>query len=258
MEEQMRPPAPTRRVGSGLWTALLSAGLLLYSLAIWLDWPPPAGTRYVPPPGGAGETPAHWWDKAQALRGWSVYREGWAWALLAPAPLERWLAFAGLGLLGAAALWWGTSDGPRRTGRVPMGTLVALVGLGVLLQLGALWLKNPHPAQLLFDRITNRAFTGYFTSATTVRDPAFFFGGYADALAVSDASRLCGHCRSHPPGAILFYWVPLQAVRALPAETQQRLAAHLSWALQIAPGTQPPAETIVAIGAAYVLLLGGR
>ncbi|HUS16093.1 MAG TPA: hypothetical protein VM536_13930 [Chloroflexia bacterium] len=235
------PPAP-----SGRRTLIAAALVALYGLCIWFDLPPAAGTRYLP------TDPVAWWDRVQALRGWSVYPQGWAWPLIPPAPPERWLVLLAAGLLGAAVLWWARDPGHRT-----LLALAALVVLGYAGQLGALWLKHPNANQLLYDRITNRSFTGYFTTAIQTTDPARFFVGYADALAVKDpATRLCGHCRTHPPGPILFYWLPLQAALALSPAVQTDLRQSLVLLTGITPGDYTPPQTIVALAAAHAILLG--
>src|SRR6516162_10727591 len=101
-----------RQVGYGILIVLF----VIYCLAIFLDLPPPAGNKYrqdipasVLKGWGAKANPnglsaSHWWYKTQALRGWSINPEGWAWPKLRPPPLLKWLAILALGLLGAAML----------------------------------------------------------------------------------------------------------------------------------------------------------
>src|SRR5262245_11208822 len=72
-------PTPQSR-SPRLWLLLGGALLAVYAALIWFDLPPPAGMKYVPPPAGLGQTATYWWEKTQALRGWSIYPEGWAWA----------------------------------------------------------------------------------------------------------------------------------------------------------------------------------
>lgn len=230
--------------------------LLVYGLLIWLDLPSPAGLRYEKPPAGQGLVPAHWWDEVQGLRGWAVHPRGWSWALIDPAPLWRWLPLLGLGLAGALLIY--ASVHYRIS---PRYSLLALVILGYPGQLSALWLKDPNPNQLLFERVLNRSFTGYFTSATRASAVYTFFGGYADAFANDDpATRLCGHCRTHPPGPILFYWLPIQAVQSLPSDAQRGLWNSLAGGLQIsvpAPlSPMPPAQAIAGALGSHLVLLG--
>ncbi len=256
-------PAGPRRARLPRWVAALGAGLLAAYLAlIWFDLPVPAGMRYAQPPLGPGDTAANWWDKAQGLRGWSLYPEGWAWALLAPASLAYWLVLIAIGLLGGAGLWAWERRRPRAGALAVAGALVALVVLGYALQLAALWLKQPawlpqpNANQLLYDRVIDRAFTGFFTTAIRGDDPSLFFTRYADAIARTDEHRLCGHCRTHPPGPILFYWIPLEVVKRLPAGQQATLAATLVAATRVTPAPLTPAQDVVALLAGHVILLG--
>src|SRR5947199_9065433 len=78
-------------------SAILIILFAIYCLAIFLDLPPPAGNKYrqdIPvsvlidwgaTPNPNGLSAAHWWYKTQALRGWSMNPEGWAWPKLVPA-----------------------------------------------------------------------------------------------------------------------------------------------------------------------------
>ncbi len=241
----------------GAWIA--AAALLLYAIAIWFDLPTPAGTKYAPPPTGAGLQPASIWDPMQALRGWGVYSlkppSGWAWPFIPPAPRWRWSVILGAGLLGLGWLvFW-----ERRAARRAAAAAVALAGLvvlGYLLQWGALWLKDPHPNQLLTTRIADNSFTGFFTSATQTDDPDRLFGGYLVALQDRSETRLCGHCRTHPPGPILLYWLPMQAIGALPFAWQAGIQAGLVRLLGASPPVLPPAQAIVALLGGHALLAG--
>ncbi|HMA34386.1 MAG TPA: hypothetical protein VKY74_07865 [Chloroflexia bacterium] len=251
------PPGPPTSPPPSAWrtlnAVLLWVGLGIYGLLVWLDLPPPAGTQYAPPPRGAGRAAAHWWDKAQALRGWSVFPEGWAWPLVDPAPLARWLLLLALGGLGAIGLALAERRAARQPGATPWGALAGLVGLGYALQLATLWLKQANAVQLLLDRIVNPGFTGFYTFALQAPGLSTFFGGYAPAIAIPGA---CGHCRTHPPGPMLAYWLPLQALEHLPAAWQQGLSQTLVALGGLTPPPGPPSATALALLAAHAILLG--
>src|SRR6266480_6617007 len=129
-------------------SAILIILFAIYCLAIFLDLPPPAGNKYrqdIPvsvlidwgaTPNPNGLSAAHWWYKTQALRGWSMNPEGWAWPKLVPAPLLHWLAILALGILGAAALHWLERRRAQRPSHGAMLALVALIVFAYALQLG--------------------------------------------------------------------------------------------------------------------------
>jgi hypothetical protein len=259
----VHPENPTRRLGLPAAArlpylptlrrhplALAGAlGLVAYALLIWLDLPAP--------PLAQGQVPARWWEGMQGLRGWWTNPLGWSWALAEPAPLERWLPVLALGVAGALWLYFAG----RRGRAMPAVTLLGLVCLGYAGQLAALWLKYPNPSQLLFERIIDPWANGYFTAATTISDPSVLFRGYADAIRVTGEAALPEHVRTHPPGAVLFFWLPIQVLAALPVAWQQALSDLLVTRLQLTlpPSPAPPltpAQLIVAALGGHVLLLG--
>jgi hypothetical protein len=235
--------------------------LVLYGTAIVLDLPTPAGTRYeqnLPAselakwhatPNPTAEPAAHWWDKLQGLRGWSVVPEGWFWPKLPPPPLAPWLALLGLALLGIAGLRLVEGHAARGRRRVIWLALLALLAFGYTFQLGALWLKSPNVEQLLVDRITDANFTGYFTSALETDSVSAFFSNY-DRTIISP--NWCGHCRTHPPGPVLFYWLGLKGVGQVPLSLQQTLAGILAGAPR--PDLSPAATIVASLGAHMILL----
>ena len=245
--------------------------LAVYGVAIFLDLPSPAGNRYeqalpakvlaqwsVVPSPGAQPAP-HWWSKGQGLRGWSVFPEGWSWPKQLPAPLSRWIAAIGLGLAGAVSLPLLERRARRRRRRIPTQELAALSGFAYLLQLVMLWFKAPNVEALVDERIADPVFSGYLTSALHVDRIDAFFTRYSSTIR---SLAWCSHCRTHPPGPVLFYWVPLQVVERLPVAWQASAAR-----LALAGGTissvgmtpaagMAPAETVVAALGAHAILLG--
>ena len=253
-----RPPRKSWRVRSLI--VLVLAALMIYLLAIGLDLPSPAGSAYrqdLPASELANwgaslqaqdvaATAAHWWDKAQALRGWSVYPEGWAWPKLTPAPVPRWLPLIVLGILAIPGIHWLEGKSARRA---PWLALTALVAFAYGLQLGTLWLKAPNVEELLVERVTSVDFTGYLTSAFNTPDLSAFFAGYSDTV---HSSTWCNHCRTHPPGPVLVYWLALHGLDRLPA-------GWLGAAVGMLPITPypnlPPSLVLVAAGAGQAILL---
>ena len=183
---------------------LAAAGLALYGLAVWFDWWP-------------------------GLRGWRNYPEGWTWPLYPAPPPERfgpvlgWIAFVGA-LLWLAERRIATGPGAR------WGTALALAGLvvgGYGLQVSLLGLKAANPQQLLVERVTSRVFTSYFTLAAS---PGTNFHTFFRDYPAVFPTRLCPHCREHPPGPALTYWLVIRAAEALPPAWQSGLGGA-AWSL---------------------------
>jgi hypothetical protein len=246
------------------WWLLGAVLLLAYSLAIFFDLPTPAGNRYaqnLPPEvvtaWGGSLNPAappapHWWNKVQALRGWSANPEGWFWPKLTPPAWWRWLLPFVLGIIGGVGLYWLE----RMTATHPRGTLwrslLMLVLWTFALQLGMLWLKRENVGQLLATRVEDPQFTGYLTSAIHIDNLSAFFSGYGGTLRSPD---YCSHCKTHPPGPVLSYWLLLRGIERVPPEW-----LHVFWQflrrLEIFPRSNLPLnEDIVALVAANLILL---
>jgi hypothetical protein len=247
----------------GVWVGI---GLLvLYCFMIFLDLPSPAGTTYrqdlpaselaywdAKPVPGAVPAP-HWWNKAQGLRGWSVFPEGWSWPKLGLAPLTHWLALLGLVIVGSAGLWL-LQRWPRHGWWPTALKLAALVLFAYALQLGTLWLKGSSPLQLLLDRVLDPDFSGYLTSALRVDRLAAYFSEYDHTLGSAD---WCSHCKSHMPGPVLFYWLDLRLVRLLPVNWQGVIAQKLLVVGHIRPPDLASDGIIVAVLGGHALLLMG-
>jgi hypothetical protein len=250
-----------RGLGRGAW--IFIALLVAYGVAIWYDLPPAAGTRYAQDlpastltkwgatPIQSGQPAAHWWVKTQGLRGWSVYPEGWFWPKLVPAPFTHWLALIGLGLLGAIGLRLLERRAPQSRGTTAL-VLVGLVAFGYAIELGTLWLKSPNVEQLLLERITDRDFTGYFSSASNIGDLSAFFAKYANTIT---SPTYCDHCKTHPPGPVFAYWLMLHAVYSLPLAWQYDLRDVLLASRYLPNPDLPPASVVVALVGAHVILL---
>jgi hypothetical protein len=259
---QNRAFLPPRWRSFWFWVCIVLFSI--YILAIFLDLPFPAGEKYaedVSPmvfqnwggtPNPTGLHADHWWYKIQALRGWSLYPEGWYWPKIPPAPLGRWILVICLGLFSGIGIYWLERRRKQGLQYNPLFALAALITIGFFLQLGTLWLKSSNPEQLLLDRITDRNFTGYFSSAYQISNGAAFFSEYTQTIV---SPEYCLHCRTHPPGPVLFYWLLLKEVGSLPAKFQQSLANILISMLNLQQSALPPAALIVAILAGNFILL---
>ena len=181
---------------------LLGLLFLFYLAAIWFDWWP-------------------------GLRGWGNYPQGWTWPTY---PLPPWERFVPVIII-IAAIWSVISltEISQRT-LLPMGSqgnrtikatfLVGMIALGFAFQMSLLGLKAENPSALLFQRVTNRVFTGYFTLAASAPGIDTFFSKYPDVF----ETKTCPHCSSHPPGPALFYWLNIRAAQALPTDWQANIA----------------------------------
>jgi hypothetical protein len=182
----------------------------------------------------------------QGLRGWSVFPEGWSWPKLSPAPLARWVPLVVLGLIGLLAFPW-LERRSRRTS--PWLALASLVAFAYALQFGALWVKSSNPEQLLLDRIMDVDFTGYLQSALHTPSISAFFGDYPETIHGSD---WCNHCRTHPPGPVLIYWLAIRGAESVPPAWQETILQ----ALPVGPYADlPPAAVLAGAGVAHMIPL---
>ncbi len=237
-------PAVRARFGAALFALVVALELA----AVWYDLPKASWFHAGPVP------PGSWWLEFQGLRGWKTFAQGgWSWPVVASPPFRRWLPM----LLVAGAVLAVVVLFERRRGWLrgweTAVALLLLVAGGYGLELAALYLKNVHPSQLLYDRIVNFGFTGYFSSALSIHDGSTLSSGYLAAL--QQPGRLCFHCVSHPPGPILFFWLPWRALEGLPLAAQASLARWAGEFLHVGYGGMAPAAAIVAMLSPHAMLL---
>lgn len=222
---------------------LLNVGLLiLYAIAITYDLPTPAGTKYkqniadkeliawgaTPVP--SAQTAEHWWYKAQGLHGWSNNPEGWDWRRNDPVKLNTWLAILFLSLFGAAFLWI-EHRLIKFTSRYELATiLIVLIFYVYTLQIVLLSAKSANGEQLIMERIMDRNFTGYYNSALLFSDVKNYFSGY---LVTMQSRDFCSHCRTHPPGPVLYYWSIYHLLNWLPPVDTGLLARNIALTEQL-------------------------
>ena len=244
--------------------AVCVAGLFLYGLAISLDLPRPAGSRYqqnlpnnvliewgaVP---SASAVPApNWLDKTQGLRGWSNNPEGWNWAKLGPIPAFHWFLLILLGVLGGIGLVVLERRQDHHPNRVPAAALLILILFSYVFQLLALQMKSTNPEQLLLNRVADNSFTGYFNSALRFDHLNDYFSNYVSTL---KNPAYCSHCKTHPPGPELFYWSIHQMVNALPVSWQELIFGDLNKFEQLKSNGLSVQDVMVALAGANIILL---
>ena len=141
----------------------------------------------------------------------------WTWDLKPTgAATDLWFAGGAFGLFLISVLLIArqieAGPGPRRRWEDVL-LLLALVGEGMVLQLGMGQLAKAG----LHEWPTIVAVpwaNGYFDAAMDVKDIRSFMADYHRLM-----PQLNFHCRTHPPGAILFFWVPLKVLELWPALT---------------------------------------
>lgn len=243
---------------------LLNVSLLcLYAIAITYDLPVPAGTKYrqnIPDkaligwgtkPVPSAQTAEHWWDKAQGLRGWSNNPEGWVWQRNNTIHLTTWLYILFLGLFGAALLWI-EHYYIKSAHRIELAAiLIILVFYVYALQITFLSAKSVNGEQLIMERIMDRNFTGYYNSALQFSDWQDYFSGYIASMQSRD---FCPHCRTHPPGPVLYYWSIYHLLGKLPAIDTNMLAGDIASTEQLNAYLHQPDPFITAwIGGNIIL-----
>jgi hypothetical protein len=198
-------------------------------------------------------------DVTPYLRGPGEYPPEWRWG---------WRPFV-LTALGLAAclIAWGLLMGwvwlaARRgwpAARVIAG--LALIGLGLVMAVHSAAPGGPS----LVARTLNPAYFGYFGPATEVDDLRAFLADYADAQPDFDNPRM----ESHPPGHVVFNWLVIRVVEAIPGTSQlaerliaPRLAALPTWAADYTPlealagavvGGLIPVLSVLAVVPLYLL-----
>ncbi len=159
------------------------------------------------------------WVWVKGLRGWvppfDVYswKAAWAWHLVprpvAPALLLLYLAVVAAGAAALVAIHR-RSGAPSRAGVVVGLALLVLIGWG--LEMIAIRFRAANVLQAVTDVTESSGYAGYVDCADQIEHLSAFFAPYVDVL-----SRMPrpGHCLSHPPGGVLFFWLIERVLRGL-------------------------------------------
>ncbi len=162
---------------------------------------------------------APWWVWIKGLRGWSppvgvyYWKASWAWHLVPrPVTLALLLSYLLVAVIGAAALALidRRNEMPSRA-RVAVG-LTWLVLIGWALEMIAIRFRAPNVLQAVADVTESFGYAGDVDCADQIDRLSTFFAPYVDAI-----SRLPrpGHCPSHPPGGVLFFWLIERVLKCL-------------------------------------------
>jgi hypothetical protein len=145
---------------------------------------------------------------------WSPFLRGdtdWRWTRLAWPPVQRLLPLLAAGTAYLIFAWyWDRRAGNRRFVR----PLVVLVGVAMLLQVAALWVRYTHPLRLIYDLAASDSINGYYTVATRIQDIGAFLRDYPALM-----PTLPNHVTTHPPGIILLFWSTGRIVNLFPGLT---------------------------------------
>ncbi|MBI3763728.1 MAG: glycosyltransferase family 39 protein, partial [Chloroflexi bacterium] len=202
-------------------------------------------------------------DLSPYLRGPGEWPPEWRW-WYEPLNLIPWRLVVPLGVLSLLYLW---NRRARRMSGLSGRMLVALVALGLALQLGVQF-TGKGGVQLI-GRTLNVSYIGYFFPATRVRDLREFFSIYVQQQpgnfmeysppADPDGDNHFGRVSNHPPGFLVYYWLVQQAVERAPFIAEignlllaPRLSSLPGWA---APYT--PVEILAGFAAGLGVTLMG-
>jgi len=168
------------------------------------------------------------------------WRGQWEWTVaaqsLAPGPLIAGVGVLGMALAGAALL-------ERR--RLGVAWRVVLV-LGAAVWPLLLYSSVPSAWVTLTAAAVTDVSCEYFGEAYELKDPIAYCAGYAEHQRTSGH-----HLATHPPGAVLTYWVVIQAARATGLDEAARplvegLTGARSWNLVDVIRTIPTSRPIAA------------
>ena len=178
------------------------------------------------------------------LAGWLLsglpigVRGQWAWEVHGkPLPVAGLLRAVLIGAEALGVLWWGLWR-IRRKRRSDVGIVAALVLLVFALQIAVASLA-PRAGFFLVAGTGSSVATEYFAVARSVRDPWVYCRSYA-------ATQPLGHhVATHPPGAVLTYWLclrlyesPLFPRRAFAAAAERVIGAPRG-AIAVAANSYP-------------------
>jgi hypothetical protein len=140
----------------------------------------------------------------------------WRWTRLDWPSVQRLLPLVAAGTAYLILAWyWDRRAENRRFVR----PLVVLVGVAMLLQVAALWVRYTHPLRLVYDLAASDSINGYYTVATRIQDIGAFLRDYPVLM-----PTLPNHVTTHPPGIVLLFWSTGRVVGFFPGLT--RAVAH--------------------------------
>jgi hypothetical protein len=141
------------------------------------------------------------------------WKASWAWKLVQrPASPALVLSYLAVAAAGAAALIAVHQRGGTPSRARVAGGLAFLVLIGWALETIAIRLRAANVLQTVADVTESFGYAGYVNCADQIERMSAFFAPYVDVI-----SRLPhpGHCLSHPPGGVLFFWLIERALKCL-------------------------------------------
>lgn len=138
----------------------------------------------------------------------------WRWGLLPWPNMGLILASTGTVAL-FLAVWYVIGRRlpvePRRP-RIWM-SLIVLVTLTIIVQIGFLLLYRPNPIITLFDRSASNRASGYYSVAQEIEDVSDFLSRFPERMPTFTSSS---HVQTKPPGILLIYWSAGRIMDQLP------------------------------------------
>ena len=254
-------PTPARKPPRHRAAILAAVGGAALSLYLWLiatDGPSAAVLQTI-----TDHLPEsfRWLATLRGLRGWANPQgadgyNGWFWFYNSAVPEGGWGWWI-VWLVGGAAVLavilepsWRARSRPSR-GQAALA-VAWLVVVAYQLQIGAIRLKRPDATDRIVGLIMHNGFTGYFDTARTHRH-------FDDLLAAYDgegaARRGDGHAATHPPGSVIFLWLPMVAVTSLPYQYSRKLMNFTAEALHIRASGMNLAGILDALLSGELILL---
>lgn len=148
-------------------------------------------------------------DISPYVRGPAPYPPDWRWPYLFINTLDR-IYLPLLIILFIVCIFWFTEKRNKIFERYTIKFLLLLILLSFLFQLSVQFFSRAG-ISVLIHRIINPELNGYFTAALPIRNIFDFLRTYNDNILT-----FIYHAKSHPPGAILFFYFIKQMMLAIP------------------------------------------
>lgn len=148
-------------------------------------------------------------DVSPFLRGPAPYPPEWQWTYLFINTLDRiYLPIISISFV--IALFWLSEKRKSFVARHTKLLLISVILLSFLFQISVQFFSRAG-VPVLLHRIINPELNGYFTAALPIQNAGDFLSTYNENIL-----KFVYHAKSHPPGAILFFFAIKQLISAFP------------------------------------------